>query len=84
MLQQLERDIRRYAPTGSVTLRRSPPEPTATAGEPRSYTVEITHDSLKLRRVVYLAPEELAMLLENPQIAELLGVDSAGGRDGAS
>ncbi len=71
LLQELERSLLQRRQGHSVKLR---PRRNGCNGEERRYVLEIEDEELRLRRQVFLSERELALLLEQPDIARLLGV----------
>ena len=70
LLQQLERSLLQRRHGRSVKLLGR----NGCNGEERRYVLEIEDEELRLRRQVFLSERELALLLEQPDIARLLGV----------
>ena len=66
-LKQLERDLRCCAARGEVRLLRGD------STSARAIVLELTIPSLRFRRTVYLADDELGLLQESRPIAEILG-----------
>ena len=69
MLRQLEQDLLRHSRTGTLRVEHEPTD--APAGAPR-LVLRIEDPDLRLRRRVYLEPEELELLLEREEVARAL------------